>query len=419
MISKFVIQNIFRKKFVAIISTTGIGFGLMLMFVLGAFNAGVSAQVAEDFYKVLGVVELTETEQFGSNSQLPVDIPEKLLESTIGDDIIAYNAEVELPTSFTAFYRINNYLPSEQDSLKLIGVDPNLDETWEGPTTKIREGGRSFTPESYEIIIDSRIADEPDRFQFNLGIGDTLPIYVSYPNTSINVIEFEVVGIFEQADNGAPDFVPRDYFFYIDLNTAWELREIAWNEPYSYFDYYTSIDIRFPATSTEETQVYIDEIQSFPDLGVNLEAFSLAEFEESIGESLGVINTFTTVISVITALAGGMAIIVAQLNSVSQRMKEFAILKATGWKNSHIFKNVIMESLFLGVLGAAVGIGLGFGLIQLFSGGNGFFGDINARVTFPLIAQIVIFALGIGVIGGLYPGIKASKVRPVKVLKGG
>ena len=72
----------------------------------------------------------------------------------------------------------------------------------------------------------------------------------------------------------------------------------------------------------------------------------------------------------------------------------------------------------LGILGAIFGIGIGFGLISLFSSGAGPFGSIRAVVNIELIIRVLAFALGIGVIGGLYPAYKAAHVRPVQVLKG-
>jgi putative ABC transport system permease protein len=100
------------------------------------------------------------------------------------------------------------------------------------------------------------------------------------------------------------------------------------------------------------------------------------------------------------------------------RMKEFAILKSTGWKNRHIFENVIFESLTLGLLGALIGIVVGGILITALSGENSLFGTASAIITIEGIIEVIAYAVGLGIIGGLYPGIKAARVRPVVVLKG-
>jgi putative ABC transport system permease protein len=115
-----------------------------------------------------------------------------------------------------------------------------------------------------------------------------------------------------------------------------------------------------------------------------------------------------------------MAIIVTQMMSVSARIKEFAILKATGWKNSHIFKNVIYESIFLGLIGALIGLGLGTLFILALGSEASPFGGATPYLITPFgIAQVFIYALVLGIIGGIYPAFKAARVRPVRVLKGG
>lgn len=415
---KFIFHNVFRKKFVAILSSAGIGFGLMLMLVLGAFSNGVTAQINENFSRVVGIIEITEAEQAGANSQLPTDIIDKILASPAGTDVQAYTVNAELPTIYTRSYSAQSLLLNPTDAISVIGTNLTLDKQWEGPTTKIRTGGRTFAAESYEGIIDSRLIDN-ENIPLNVTIGDNITLYLDYPNTSTRAINITIVGIYEQEDLGAPEFVSRQYYLYIDLKTAWNIVETGWKEPYTYFDYYTKLSLRYPATTSEEIKIYLDQVKEIQDLGVQIDAFSLGQFQESIGDTLSIFETFTTVISVITALAGGMAIIVAQLNSVTQRMAEFAIFKATGWKNRHIFQSVVLESLILGALGAIIGLALGFGLITAFASGIGPFSGIQAKVTWQLVLNILVFALGLGIIGGLYPGFKAANVRPVTVLKGG
>ena len=67
---KFSIKNAFRKKSTAILSSIGVGVGLMLVFVIGAFTAGVSAQFADNLTRTIGIVNVIEKDQVGFNSQL-------------------------------------------------------------------------------------------------------------------------------------------------------------------------------------------------------------------------------------------------------------------------------------------------------------------------------------------------------------
>ncbi len=410
---RFALKNVFRKKSIAILSSLGIGFGLMLQFVLGGFSAGVTASVESNFQAALGRIEITEYGEIGATSELPRDVLDVLLSADFADDIQSYNVKTELAPKFTLPYF--SQLPNSGDSIVIIGVNQTLDVTMDGATANIING-TSFRLGEDEIILDSRLYGLATGFSKD--IGSTFPVYI---NVTVEY-NMTVVGNYDQPDNGAPSFVPRKYFAYTSIETAWKLLQLEGD--LSGAGYFTQIDLQFPPVSNNATAGYIEEIKALSDAnafgGVFIEAFSLGAFQESIGDTLGILSTFTSVIGFITLLAGGMAIIVSQLNSVTARMKEFAILKSTGWKNSHIFKNVVYESTILGGVGAIIGLVLGFLLIGFIGSAGGIFGTGSGEVivTIELVIQLVAFALGIGIIGGLYPAAKAAGVRPVKVLKG-
>ncbi len=410
---KFSIKNAFRKKLIAILASVGVGVGLMLVFVIGAFTAGVRSQFNQNLNQTIGLIEIIEKDQAGSNSHLPVNTPDALFNTPeVGQFITDYNVETQAPLYFTSNYSGSNNLQNAGDSLTLYGLNLTLDQAWEGPTSKILEG-KVFNSGVKEIIIDSRLANVA---KFPVSIGDT--IIISLDPGGINTISLTIVGIYDQEDLGAPPFVPREYYIYVDIGVIWELLDNAGEQS----NIYSSIDLRFDVKTTEETEAFVEKFNEYSESNgyepTYIVAFALASFFESIEETFGIFDAFASIIGLITVIAGGMAIIVTQLMSVTARMKEFAILKATGWKNRHIFKDVIFESLTLGLLGAGIGMGFGSFLIYLLGSGFSPFGGVVAIITLEGVIEVLAYALGLGVIGGLYPGIKASRVRPVVVLKG-
>jgi len=407
---KFSIKNAFRKKLIAILASTGVGFGLMLVFVIGAFTAGVNAQFEENLSRSIGIVDIQEKGvPLEELSDLPINITDDIFDiPDVGSSIASYNVETRAPSSFTFDYK--SQLPNNEDSLVLIGLNKSIDENWGGVTTKILEG-RIFENGKNETIIDSRLSS---LVNFSVSIGDTFDIDLGGSKTS----ELEITGIFRQEDLGAPSFVPRTYYIYTDMETLWNFLDIAGQTS----NKYTSIQLRFNVKTIEETNNFVEKINDYSEndglAPTYVSAFSESAFLESIEETFVLFDSFANVIGLITVIAGGMAIIVTQLLSVSSRMKEFAILKATGWKNRHIFENVIFESLTLGLVGALIGMGIGGLFIYLLSSGASPFGQISAIITFEGVIEILAYALGLGILGGLYPGIKAARVRPVIVLKG-
>jgi putative ABC transport system permease protein len=407
----FSIKNAFRKKLISILAALGVGFGLMLVFVIGAFTSGVSAQFQDNLNRTLGVVSVTEKLRGGADSNLPLTLPQDILDTpNVGENVVSYNLETQVPDYFTSEYWAN--LSTLGDRLILKGLNSTIDGNWGGATTSIIEG-RNFEPNQNETILDSRLVDIAD---FPVIIGSNLTINLDLSGNKTSILT--IVGIYEQEDIGAPSFVPRDFYFYTDLQTTWDLLTIA-SEP---SNIYTLISLRFNVKGHEDTDEIVDAINDYSEANgyapIYVTAFSLATFLREIEDTFDIFDAFTSILSFIVVLSGGMAIIVTQLMSVSSRMKEFAILKSTGWKNRHIFKDVIYESLTLGILGAAIGLSIGSALIYILGGGLLPFGGVAAIITWRGIIEVIAYALGLGIIGGLYPGIKASRVRPVVVLKG-
>jgi len=411
---KFSIKNAFRKKSTAILSSIGVGIGLMLVFVIGAFTAGVTAQFQENLSKTIGIVEILEKDVLGrENSHLPKNFTNVLYNTpNVGEDIFKLTVETQAPLFYTSNYSGEDNLVNPLDTLTLIGINLTLDQQWGGPTTNILQGN-IFNLEQNETIIDSRLLSVA---KFPISIGNIIKIKLDVGGTIL--ANLTIVGVYQEDDIGAPSFVPREYYIYTDIQTLWNLLNISGLE----INTYSSVKLRFNVKTTEETEKYVEEINTYSDSGgydpIYVVATALSAFFESIEETFGLFNAFAGVIGFIAVLAGGTAIIVTQLMSVTTRLKEFAILKSTGWKNRHIFTNVIFESLTLGILGALIGLTLGSILVLFFSSGGSPFGGASAIITLEGIIEVVAYALGLGIIGGLFPGIKASRVRPVVVLKG-
>lgn len=406
----FSIKNAFRKKGSAILASLGVAFGLMLVFVVSAFNAGLKIQFQDNLTRTLGIVNVVEFE----GGYLPTSIVEDMYNADdIGEHILGYNVETQVPFYFTRNY--TDRLRNSEDYIALIGLNNTVDEEWGGFTTKIIEG-ESFTSGENETIIGTNLVGAAD---FPVGIGDQIQINL-HPFENTEVSNLTIVGIYESINDGTPAFISQPYPIYTDIQTVWDLMDLA-NET---TNVYSQVQFRFDVLSNEETLAFVDLIEekSSEDeifAPTYVSAISTATFYEAVEENLSIIDTFTASLGLITILAGGMTIIVTQLMSVSARMKEFAILKSTGWRNIHVFLNIILESLTLSLLGAVLGIGIGFGLIQLLSGESSPFGAAPAVVNLRELLNVFIYAISLGILGGLWPGIKAAKVRPVEILKEG
>jgi len=131
-------------------------------------------------------------------------------------------------------------------------------------------------------------------------------------------------------------------------------------------------------------------------------------------------------------LVAGIGIMNIMIVSLIERTREIGILKALGMRSRTVLGIFLGESVIIGVIGAVIGIVLGWGLASivaiLFSGGGPLAGigggqaaGTGLRITPVLTPTVFVgafaFGIGVSVIFALYPAWRASKLKPVEALR--
>ena len=132
------------------------------------------------------------------------------------------------------------------------------------------------------------------------------------------------------------------------------------------------------------------------------------------------ISTFISSIAIFSLIVGSIGIIITIYTSVVERTREIGIIKALGGTNRVILGMFLTESVFLGIIGALVGIVFGFlGSHILLSGFLYFLNlPLNIYPVFNIIeiSKIGIIVIVLSILSGLYPAYKGSKISPVNAL---
>ncbi len=137
------------------------------------------------------------------------------------------------------------------------------------------------------------------------------------------------------------------------------------------------------------------------------------DFAQQLMGMLSNIDAFLWVISTISIVVGGLGIINTMLMSVRERKKEFGVLKAIGWTQENILQLVMYESILIGILGGIIGVTLGWIAVQI---AKPLLGISIMTVTPSLAIQATLFAIIVGVIGGIYPAWETSRLDPIKAM---
>ena len=122
----------------------------------------------------------------------------------------------------------------------------------------------------------------------------------------------------------------------------------------------------------------------------------------------------TALFAGLLALAvGGLGIANVMSISVIQRSSEIGIRRAVGHSRSKIGLQFLLESLFVGILGGILGAALGIGVVYLVSS----FADWVVVIAYQKIPIWMALALGVSVVAGLYPSVKAARLEPLETLR--
>ena len=135
-----------------------------------------------------------------------------------------------------------------------------------------------------------------------------------------------------------------------------------------------------------------------------------------MNQGLDVISSGSWAVSLLAVLVGGIVVVVTMMKAVSERTREIGVLRAIGWTKQRIMIMVLGESLVLSVIAIVIGLVIGIGLVELIATTNIMRGIEPAFSAFLLLKGVGV-ALLLGLVGGIYPAYRASKLAPTEALR--
>ncbi|TKC20089.1 FtsX-like permease family protein [Robertmurraya kyonggiensis] len=151
----------------------------------------------------------------------------------------------------------------------------------------------------------------------------------------------------------------------------------------------------------------------FPNMS---DAYSISSQEDLMETMSSVSDTMTLMlggIASISLLVGGIGVMNIMLVSVSERTKEIGIRKAIGAKRKSILLQFLIEAVVLSMIGGLIGILLGYGV----SKGLEVFASMTISYSLNVALFSFLFSCAIGIIFGVFPANKASKLDPILALR--
>lgn len=138
-----------------------------------------------------------------------------------------------------------------------------------------------------------------------------------------------------------------------------------------------------------------------------------AEIQQTITETTKTFSFLLGSIAFISLLVGGIGIMNIMLVSVTERTREIGIRKSIGATNSDILVQFLIESVYICLIGGALGVIVGSSISFILST----FAKWNTKLTIYSIVLAFGFSTIIGIIFGLWPAKKASNLNPIEALR--
>lgn len=366
-----ILKNILRRKGRTFLTVLGISVGIAAIVGLGALAKGFEA----GYNSMLS----------GSNADLVISQPDAMdismsaIDESIGPELAAMS-EIEVSsgmlegfvqTDGTPFFFVFGY-PLDSFLLDRFQII-------DGHTFQSREAEKSRRA----IWIGSAAAESLKK-----EIGDSLRLGDSI---------YEVIGIYQTGDP------LEDSGSVLSLSEA----QIILGKPRQVSLFYLRLK------QPELDQRVITRVEHrYPDLDIGTTSDFLDN--QIMGDAM---QGYVWAIAGLAIVIGGVTMTNAQLMSVYERTREIGVLRAVGWSKGRVLRMVLAESVFVGILGGVLGIAMAWGLLIAFSDIFQMFGATSTSIGPDLLAQALITVFTLGLVGGLYPAWRASRLEPVEALR--
>jgi putative ABC transport system permease protein len=305
-----------------------------------------------------------------------------------------------IPGVFDAYGLL--WMPYDMESLGMfgafvVGIAPEKQELTL-KEIKITQGRLLVPGDRYMAVVGSNVAR-----QYGLNVGDELEIKskkVQRASTITTARNFTVVGAMEFTST---DF---DYMIIIPLDLAKKFYDLDDQLTYIW--------------AVPEEGVDAEDLSRRIELGVeNIKTFSPQELRKQSEQMLMVMNLITISAAVLAAIIGGLSVMNTMLMSVSERTREFGLMKAMGAEVRDILLLTMGESALMGILGGVIGIAGGSIFIYFMNDYLATMGTVLFAVTYRLMAVSLVFATFLGTVSGILPAYRAARMRPMEAMKYG
>ncbi len=397
-------RNYWRQRRRTVIVVVAIGLTMALMMFYDGFVGGFDQAIYGNAVKVLGGNIQVHANGYGAKADQTPLLP-------LGDDQAIVQAALAQPQVVAALRRINTggMVSSREGAfpVSIVGVEPE----GEIPVSLVAQNvveGRYLAANDLDVVFIGRGLAEA----LDVAVGERITLAGRATHSQMRRRTMTVVGIY---DVGMREIEKRTV--YISLGEAQDLYGLGGES--------TEVALSLKQIGQESAVMRALKL-SLPGYEIDSWETNFPELQQALATKGGVMNIF----SVIMLLIVGIGILDLLLMAVYERTREIGILGALGLKPHQISLLFILEGALMGLVGVAVGVGLGL-LINSFLGRVGMDYSKFANLTeytallggrvYPTLGleklpQRALTVVIIAILASFYPARQAAQREPAEAL---
>jgi macrolide transport system ATP-binding/permease protein len=225
----------------------------------------------------------------------------------------------------------------------------------------------------------------------------------------INRVIFQVIGVLKSKGSSGP----RDEDDVVLAPLATVMHRLAGT------NYVDSIDMnavsadRVDAAAVTIGKVLAAEYPVAPSQGAAYRVNNFASVQQMLIKIISMLGALLAGVAAISLVVGGVGIMNIMLVSVTERTREIGLRKALGAKRRDILSQFLIEAVTVSLLGGLGGIAIGWIFVTVGTILSGF----DLPISWYAILLAVLSSATIGVVFGLWPARKASRLKPIDALR--